>query len=111
VKDLAFNLMTMVRGEELGGVLITRIPPGGECKPHIDSTWHAKYYDKYAIQIEAHPNQAFCFEDGGYASAPGEIYWFENNVVHWVKNDSPVDRITLIISIKSDRRIQSCHSQ
>ena len=108
VKDIAFQLMTMVRGEELGGILITKIPPGGLCKPHIDTTWHAQYYDKYAVQLESHPNQAFCFEEGEHHARPGDVYWFNNNVLHWVRNDSPEDRITLIICIKSDRR-SICH--
>lgn len=108
VKDLAFQLMTTVRGEELGGILITKIPPNGLCKPHIDTTWHSQYYDKYAVQLESHPNQAFCFEEGEHSSPPGEVYWFNNNVLHWVRNNSPVDRITLIICIKSDRRFL-CH--
>jgi len=108
VKDLAFQLMSAVRGEELGAVLITRIPPGGLCKPHIDITWHAKYYDKYAVQLESHPNQAFCFEEGEHSSPPGEVYWFNNNVAHWVRNDSPFDRVTLIICIKSEERFV-CH--
>ena len=87
--------------------LISKIPPGGLCKPHTDTTWHAKYYDKYAVQLESHPDQAFCFEEGEHISPPGEVYWFNNQAVHWVRNNSPVDRITLIFCIKSDRRF-SC---
>jgi hypothetical protein len=107
IKDLAFQLMTTMKGEELGGILISKIPPGGLCKPHTDTTWHAKYYDKYAVQLESHPDQAFCFEEGEHISPPGEVYWFNNQAVHWVRNNSPVDRITLIFCIKSDRRF-SC---
>ena len=110
VKDLAFQIMNRVRGERLGGILITRIPPTGYVAPHVDVSWHAAYYDKYAIQLEGHPQQAFCFEEGEYSAQPGEVYWFNNQVTHWVRNDSPVDRITLIICIRTDRG-QRCHSQ
>lgn len=110
-KDIAFNLMSTVRGERLGGILITKIPPGGAVEPHVDISWHASYYDKYAIQLESHYDQAFCFEEGKYSAQPGEVYWFNNQVSHWVVNNSIVDRITLIVCIRSDRRRQICHSQ
>ena len=107
-KDIAFQIMSNVRGERLGGILITRIPPGAGVAPHIDASWHAAYYDKYAVQLESHPDQAFCFDEGEYSASPGEVYWFNNQVTHWVRNDSPIDRITLIVCIRSDRR-QLCH--
>jgi hypothetical protein len=95
--------MYLVKGERLGGILITRIPPGGICKPHHDrGTWHASYYDKYALQLESHPFQAFHFDEGSYSAMPGELYWFNNQEVHWVTNESPIDRITLIFCIKVD---------
>jgi hypothetical protein len=43
------------------GVLITRIKPGQICKPHTDPGWHARYYDKFAVQIEAAPEQCVSF--------------------------------------------------
>jgi len=104
VKDIAFQIMTRVRGERLGGILITRIPPGGQCAPHTDRNWHAEYHDKYAVQLESHPDQAFHFREGSYSARPGEVYWFDNLKEHWVTNDSPIDRITLIICIRSERR-------
>lgn len=104
VKDLCFNLMTWVRGEKLGIVLITRIPPGGQVRPHTDRGYNANNFEKYCIQLESHPDQAFWFEEGGYAAEAGEVYWFRNTVEHWVTNDSPVDRISLIVSIMKERR-------
>ena len=38
LKALACQLVSLVNGTELGGVLITRIPPGAICKPHTLST-------------------------------------------------------------------------
>jgi hypothetical protein len=59
VRDIVFPLMAAVRGERLGGVLITRIKPGQICKPHTDPGWHARYYEKFAVQIEAAPSRRF----------------------------------------------------
>lgn len=103
VRGLVFDLMTAVRGERLGGVLITRIPAGGMCKPHVDPGWHARFYDKFAVQIDAAPGQAFCFEGVRLVTVPGDVYWFDNSHTHWVTNDSPQDRVTLIACIRAER--------
>jgi hypothetical protein len=57
VKQLCHDLMHMVHGVELGGVLITRIPAGAKCKPHTDPGWHARRYEKFAVQITSAPGQ------------------------------------------------------
>ena len=83
---------------ELGGVLITRIPPGARVLPHSDHGWHAEYYrDKYAVQIKGNAEQAFCFEGHQLSAEPGQVYWFDNQQTHWVINDSDEERITMII--------------
>ena len=102
VKDIVYPLMAMVKGERLGGVLITRIPASRRVYPHMDLGWHAEKYQKFAVQIESHPQQHFAFEDGTLITAPGDVYWFNNQSLHWVNNDSPVDRITLIVCIETD---------
>lgn len=103
VREIVFPLMAAVRGERLGGVLITRIKPGQVCKPHTDPGWHARYYDKFAVQIEAAPEQAFHFEGQSLVTKLGDVFWFDNSHTHWVTNDSQTDRITLIVCIKTER--------
>lgn len=103
VRDLVFPLMAAVRGERLGGVLITRIRPGQTCKPHTDPGWHARYYEKFAVQIAAAPEQAFHFEGHTLVTAPGDVFWFDNSHTHWVTNESDTDRITMIVCIKTER--------
>lgn len=100
VKDVVFNVFRQVMGDQLGGVLITRVPPGGEVKPHIDTGWHAKYYDKYAVQLKGNKDQGFFFEDAELSALPGEVYTFDNSKLHWVENNSDEDRWTLIICIR-----------
>lgn len=102
LKALACQLVSLVNGTELGGVLITRIPPGAICKPHTDPGWHARYYEKLAVQVDSAPGQAFCFEGESLETKPGDVFWFDNAYLHWVPNPTPYERITAIFCIKTD---------
>lgn len=102
-KSHARAIMGLVGGDALGGILITRIPPGGNVLPHKDFGWHAETYDKFALQVASHQQQAFCYEDGQHVTAPGDLYWFNNQAEHWVINDSPVERITMIVCVKMEK--------
>ena len=76
VRELCADIMHGVRGTELGGVLITRIPAGGQVKPHTDPGWHARRYEKYAVQLASAPGQRFCFENNEHIETqPGDVYW------------------------------------
>jgi len=100
VRALVCKLFKDVGGSLLGGVLVTRIPPGESVKPHIDTGWHAGFYEKFAIQLKGNSEQAFCFEDAHLSALPGDAYTFDNSRLHWVTNDSDSDRMTLIVCIK-----------
>lgn len=97
---LTLEVVTRLEAQHLGGVLLTRIPPGGRCHPHVDGFWHANAYEKCAVQLRSHPQQAFHVETDSLSAAPGECYLFENRVLHWVENPSPVERITLIVCFR-----------
>jgi hypothetical protein len=98
--SLARRMFHMVGGKQLGGVLITRVPAGGEVKPHVDHGWHAAFYEKFAVQVKGNAEQAFCFEDGSLSALPGETYTFQNDRLHWVTNPSAEDRMTMIVCIR-----------
>ncbi len=100
IKPLVYDIFRFIEGDELGGVLITRIPPGKVCKPHTDPGWHARRYQKFALQITSAPGQKFCFEDQELESKPGDLYWFDNQYTHWVPNDTQYERVTMIICIR-----------
>ena len=102
VKDMCAKLMDLLGGTRLGGVLITKLPPGHVIHPHTDDGWHASYYDKYFVAIKNEPGAKFCFEAGSIDPKPGEVHAFRNDVTHWVVNNSKVDRIAMIICIKQN---------
>jgi quercetin dioxygenase-like cupin family protein len=97
--------MQFVEGDKLGAILVTRVRAGQSVKPHSDPGWHARHYQKFAIQVQSAPGQAFCFEGEQLVSKPGDVYWFDNQHTHWVVNDSDHDRITAIVCIKTDKEI------
>jgi hypothetical protein len=100
-QQIALDLMSQVQGERLGMVLITRIPPGAKCYPHVDKGWHARHFDKYAVQLASAPAQSFHVEDESLIAGPGECYWFDNSRPHWVVNDSDQARMTMIVCIRN----------
>jgi hypothetical protein len=102
IRDLVYPLMSGVHGDQLGGVLITKIPAGKACKPHSDPGWHARFYEKFAVQIDADPRQEFCCEGESLVTKPGDLFWFDNSFTHWVTNPTEFDRITAIVCIRSD---------
>lgn len=99
-RPIIFGLMARVEGERLGAVLITKLPPGGRIAPHIDPGWHAGYYDKYYVAVKNDPGAYFAFDDGRIAANTGDVYWFRNDVPHWVVNESNDDRIAMIVCVK-----------
>jgi hypothetical protein len=96
-------LMAMVEGEILGGVLITRIPPGGRVQPHKDSGFHAGMYSKFLVNLEAAPGQAFIFPDGSLRSEQGDVSCFRNDVSHSVVNNSDHDRVSMIVCLRTEK--------
>lgn len=101
IRKYAEFLQEVFQYEHLGGVLITRIPPGGECKGHIDYGWHAEHYDKFALQITSAPGQYFWVEDKKLITMPGDVYTFDNSKMHGVINHSCYERITMIICMSN----------
>lgn len=98
------ELACRVGCEMLGGVLITRIPPGEGIARHTDSSWHVDYFEKFYLSLQSAPGSDFCCEHDGVTErlnpAPGEIYLFDNHKTHWVENNSDTDRVTAIICIR-----------
>lgn len=96
-------MLAMPKGSELGGALITRIPPGKMVKPHSDAgTWHAEYFNKKVLALlQSDPNQSFNFDGESHAGLAGDVFAFNNLPEHWVINNSGVDRISLILAVRT----------
>lgn len=104
VRTMARDLMHATGATALGGVLITRIPPHMDVKPHTDTGWHARFYDKFAVQVAAAPGQRYCFKGQALETEPGDLFWFDNAHTHWVENPTDSPRITAIFCLRIDDR-------
>ena len=102
IRGLLFDLMRLVEGEELGTVLLVKIPPKKQIYTHTDAGWSAEYYQKYYIPIQSFQGTFFNFPDGTIVPSLGEVYWFDNSVLHNATNESDEDMIMLIATIRSD---------
>lgn len=102
-KKLCFEVMRLVNGERLGGVLITRLPPGGEILRHTDDGWHANYYDKYYVPLLNEPGSLFCFDDGSLDPDIGDVWAFDNSKPHWVENNTNSDRVAMVVCVKQSK--------
>jgi hypothetical protein len=98
--SLARKVQRMAGAATLGGVLITKVRPGGRVEPHIDGGWHAAHYRKFGLQVMGDQQQAFCFDGCELRADDGDLYEFRNDVTHWVINDSGRERITMIVCVR-----------
>lgn len=105
VKKVVFDLMNIVEGERLGGVLITKLPPGGKIDKHTDAGWHARYYDKFYVPVLNKKGAVFGFDDGDIDPNYGDAWWFDNSKNHWVENNTDSDRIAMIVCIRTEKFI------
>jgi len=94
------EVIDLAGGGELGGVLLTRLEPGGKIAPHVDYGWHAEVHEKYYVAIKTPEGSLFCWDDGVIEAQDGDVWWFRNDVSHWVENNSDRERIAMIVCLK-----------
>lgn len=99
---IVFNVMRLASAVYLGGILLTRIPPGGRILPHTDAGWHATFLNTKAYAI-LKANEGCLNHCGGetVVMRPGEAWRFENLTEHSVENLGDADRIALIITMRT----------
>ena len=77
LRPIIFGLMAKCQAVRLGGVLITRIPPGGHVLPHTDKGWHPEYYNmKVYVPILSNPQCVNRVGDEHVVMSPGEAWFF-----------------------------------
>lgn len=98
VRKMIFDAMARVQATHLGGVLITRIPPGGKIAAHTDFGWHPEFYNcKLYVVLASNQECIFRVEDERVAMETGDVWRIDNTKEHEVLNAGATERMTLII--------------
>lgn len=96
-----YYLMMAVRGDQLGRVIITKLPPGGKITAHEDKGPPAEFYQRFHLCIQNEPGAVFKCGDEEIEPEPGMLFWVNNAVKHEVENNGNIDRITMIVDVKT----------
>lgn len=103
VRQIILAMMARAQATHLGGVLITRIPPGGRINPHADHGWHPEFYNcKFYLPLATNDACTFRVEDEKVVMQAGDIWWLDNTVEHEIINEGDTERITLIVCMRRD---------
>jgi len=93
------DLMRFVVGEQLGRVIVTKLPPGGKITPHADEGEAAEKYDRFHIVLKGESGDTMICDGEEQEMRTGQVWWFDNNKTHSVENRSDQDRIHVIVDI------------
>lgn len=101
VKELTRTVMASLRGEQLGRVILTRLPAGKVIPQHADIVGqYSKFFTRFHVPLQSDDAVIFECGDEQIHMAPGNLYWFNHGLPHRITNFSDSDRINLIIDMR-----------
>ena len=104
LRPIVFGIMGFLEATYLGAVLLTRIPPGGAVKPHVDGGWHAETMNcKVYLPLRANEGCINRCGDEAVTMRAGELWTFNNLTEHSVENHGDTPRETLIVCMKVEQ--------
>jgi len=83
----------------LGRVMVANLKPGGVIDYHIDEGNYAKKHDRYHMVVTSNDDVTFTSGNESCHMNPGEIWWFNNQALHYVANQGNEDRIHIIVDV------------
>ena len=102
LRPLVFGLMARVQAVELGSILITKLPPGGEITMHSDAgSWAPTFYSTKA-HVQLAGFSVTTVEGEEFAQRAGDVITFDNLLMHGIRNIGENDRIECIISMRCE---------
>lgn len=101
-KEVSIGIMHILKGVQLGRVVVTRLKPGGKITPHTDGGRNAAFYTRTHLVLYGKPGNSFTVEDETVEMITGQLWWFENKRQHSCFNGSDDDRVHLIVDMRVD---------
>jgi hypothetical protein len=103
LRPIVFAAMTKVQAVELGVIMVTKIPPGGQIRLHTDKGWQAEWFNTKAYCVLQGNDQCVNYaQEEEVVMMPGTVWLFKNTVIHGLKNEGPDDRISVIVCMRSE---------
>lgn len=103
--SVIYPLMFNILGEQIGRIIITRLPPGGEIAWHKDEGISSTFYQRFHLCLKNAEGAAFEFQVGDEVKAVepavGDLFIVANQLPHRVINRSNEERWTMIIDIRT----------
>lgn len=102
LRPIVFGLMARLEAVQLGGVLLTRIPPRCAVTRHNDrGRWHPEFFTTKAyIPLASNDKCVSTCADESIVMQVGSVWLFDNLQEHSTENNGDTDRITLIVSMR-----------
>lgn len=100
LRPIIFDLMRRVEGVQLGRVIITRLPPGKAITPHADAGAPVDFYSRLQICLQSSPGCIFRCGDEAIQMRGGEVWRFDNSLIHSVENMGYEDRIAVVCDVR-----------
>lgn len=99
-KPMVLDLMRGVSGVQLGSIVIERLQPGRRIAPHVHKD---EWYTRYQIVLQGLPGALFTCGDESVNMRTGEIWWCDERAEHFSINNSPDDRVHMLVDVRIDR--------
>lgn len=97
VFELLSKALVNLQIAELGRVMIVALKPGGAIQQHRDEGSYADHYSRFHLVVSSSDGNTFTCADESVHMKTGELWWFDHQDEHHVRNDSNEERIHIII--------------
>ena len=94
--DLLCRAAAVAQAREVGRLMVVRMRQGGHVTPHRDEGGYARYFARFHLVLSSSSDCWFHAGGERVNMAPGELWWFNHQVEHEVRNGGP-ERIHVIM--------------
>jgi hypothetical protein len=85
---------------EWGRIFFSKHHAGTDIDTHIDEGAYFSHFDRFHFCVNSNENNVFHIRDQDCKLEEGSLYWVNNHVPHWLKNQNTTDRINLIFDAR-----------
>lgn len=96
--ELIRGMTGFLKAREIGRIMLVRLSAGGWIRPHIDEGRYARYFARFHLVIDSNPGCRFRCGEELVNMVPGELWWFNHQIIHSVVNAGP-ERTHLIMDL------------